>query len=154
MSVGFFDTGGDCLDLKIEDGKIKMDEGLETASLISLFSDRFVADEDLPSNINENRGWWGDAISDPADDEIGSILWIHEAVGKITFETRNSMRESLRDALEWMIEDGIAERIEASGELINGEILISAQIFRPQGDNILFKFVWDGQSMKMIENGV
>lgn len=152
QDVGFFDVGEACPDLVIENGDLKADNGLETAALISLFSDRKVTFDELPSGEIDRRGWWADLISDPIGDLIGSKYWLLDLKGKILNSIIIDAENYISQAFEWMIEDGIASKVVVSAER-NGlnEILGSAEIFRPDGDNIPFKFIWDAQGLKILE---
>lgn len=148
QDVGFFDVGTECPDIVIEDGDLKADNGLETAMLISLFSDRRVTKEELPPSETDQRGWWADEISEPLDDKIGSILWTTER-SKITEGVSNQIRDAVRDSLAWLLEEGIAETVDVTSAIQNEQIVATAKITRPAGDDIPFKFVWDGQTLKL-----
>ena len=152
QDVGFFDVGTECPDLIIEDGDLKADNGLETAALISLFSDRRVSLEQLPRGEADRMGWWADLISEPQDDQIGSRHWILERIGKVNTDTAVEFESILQEAFEWMLEDGVAARVVVTAERTeNDRIEGSVQIFKPDGDNIPFKFIWDGQRLKLLE---
>ena len=154
QDVGFFDTGGACPDIVIEDGDLKADNGLETAALISLFSDKRITLEQIPDPENETdrRGWWADLISEPLDDEIGSRLWVLERKGKVTNATAIEMESILLEAFNWMLEDGIAASIVTDAERVNtNDISGSVQITKPTGEQIPFQFVWNGQRLKLLE---
>ena len=149
QDVAFKDVGGNCIDITVENGDLAAENGLETAVLISLFSDRFVPEVELPENIEETRGWWGDALSTPPEDLIGSRLWTFDRIGKINNETAIGMREAILEALQWMIDDGVAALIEVDTEVVaNTQINFDVRIFRPEGDDIPFKFIWDAQELK------
>jgi len=148
QDLGFFDNGTPSIDLALEDGDFKADNGLETAVLISLFTDRRVEPEELPPGLEDPRGWWGDAISEEPNDRIGSRIWTLDR-GKITVENRNKLKEYALEALLWMKDQGIASKIETSVVIIQNERLdLSVKIYRPEGENIPFKFVWTGQELK------
>lgn len=152
QDVGFFDTGEACPDLKIENGDLKADNGLETAALISVFSNKRVTLEQLPQGETDRMGWWADLISEAEGDQIGSRHWVLERLGKINTQSEIEMRSVLKEAFEWMLDDGIASRVEVDAERTDtNEIVGSALIYRPSGDNIPFKFVWDGQKLKLME---
>lgn len=152
QDVGFFDVGSACPDMVIENGDLKADPGLETAALISLFSNRRVSLEELPRGESDRMGWWADLISIPQGDLIGSRHWILERIGKVNTDTAVEFESILQEAFEWMLEDGIAARLVVSAERIeNDRIEGSVQIFKPNGDNIPFKFIWDGQRLKLLE---
>ncbi len=153
QDVGFFNVGTECPDVVIENGDLKPDNGLQTAALISLFSDKRVTLEELPAGESDRRGWWADLESDPQDDEIGSKLWRLETGGKVSNATAVELESILRDAFNWMLDDGLASVLEVSAartgtNRIEGSVLI----FRPNGSNIPLKFAWDGQTLKLFEN--
>ncbi len=152
QDVGFFNVNEDCPDLVIENGDLKADNGLETAALISLFSDRRVTFEQLPAGHDNRRGWWADLIADVENDQIGSRLWQLEAEGKILSFTSAELENIFSECFEWLIDDGIATRVEVSADRIDtNEIAGSALIYRPKGDDIPFKFIWDGQRLRLNE---
>jgi len=100
-----------------------------------------------------NSSWWADLISEPQDDLIGSRHWILERIGKVDTDTAVEFESVFREAFEWMLEDGIAARVVVSAERTSiDRIEGSVQIFKPTGDNIPFKFIWDGQRLKLLAN--
>lgn len=55
------------------------------------------------------RGWWGDGLAERKD-EWGSRLW-ELARAKHTAETLARAEDAARDALNWLLDDGIAEAL-------------------------------------------
>lgn len=152
QDVGFFDVGTACPDFIIENGDLKADNGLQTAALISVFSDKRVTFEELPRGHKDRRGWWADLVSEPLNDEIGSKYWRLEAIGKVIESTVVELETVLADAFAWAIDDGLASKVVVTAERagtnrIDGKV----EIFKPNGDNIPFKFAWDGQRLKLFE---
>lgn len=95
-------------------GDLKHEDGLETAVIISLFTDgRAKEDDDLPDPTNtDRRGWWGDqAVPDVEEDQIGSRLWLL-CRSKTIEEALIDAKLYAEEALEWMIEDNVAASIE------------------------------------------
>ena len=138
------------VDLKIVNGDYLADAGLETAALVSLFSDRFVEVAELPPNIDNQKGWWGDDLFETVGDRIGSRLWIFDRIGKIDIPTRNGMVDAIEESLQWMIDVGLAETVVATGTVVVGiRIDFIIEISRPEGDNIVLKPIWDGQELKL-----
>lgn len=137
------------LDIALAGGDFIADNGLENAVLISLFTDRYVPPEELPDGFEDPRGWWADAIqSDIPEDRIGSRLWLL-ARGKITTDTANKMKDYADEALAWMLELGIAEKIVCVTTVIPGQgITLVNTITKPTGEDIPFKYLWDGQKMR------
>lgn len=152
QDVGFFEVEGEaCPDMVIENGDLKPDNGLETAALISLFSNKRVTFDQLPQGETDRQGWWADLVSEPEDDEIGSRLWTLER-RKVTNTTAIEMESILSEAFNWMLEDGIAARVVVESAITgDNEIRGQAKIYKPDGRNIPFKFVWDGQRLKLLE---
>jgi len=97
---------GEWCDVVIENGDLIKEDGFETAILISLFSDAYVKE---PGKLfREKRGWWAEKLFNK---ENGSKWWILER-SNITRQTLRLMEQYGKDALQWMIDDGIAVKIE------------------------------------------
>ena len=136
----FYGTSGAEADILPIQGtaELERDPGLETAVIISLFTDQRAAESDkLPDTLTTRRGYWGDALS---NSNIGSKYWLLER-SKINGETLALLKQYTVEALEWMIEDGIADRIEANAEK-NGQnrVLISGSVVRKDNANIFFEY--------------
>ena len=83
---------------------------LTRAVTISLFTWRRAnPDDDLPGDLR--MGWWGDSFPSVPNDRIGSRLWLLSRA-KLTAETVTRAREYAEEALRWLVEDGIAARVE------------------------------------------
>lgn len=136
-------------DLVMEDGDLATDAGLYTAILISLFTDRRAEPSDeLPDPTGGRRGWWGDAVDDDGD-LIGSRLWLlHRR--KATPETRRLFEEYTREALAWLITDGVAEKLEVQAWWKSmGLLVVDVLITRPGGGRHKFAYTWEAQAEKM-----
>lgn len=87
------------------------DDGLETAIILSLFTDRRAADDDeLPDGTDDRRGWWGDAHPEVPGDAFGSRLWLLFRE-KDMQSAVNRAREYTEEALAWLVDDGVARRV-------------------------------------------
>jgi phage gp46-like protein len=113
-----YDPGRLACDYAIANGDLVADNGLATAVLISLFSDRLAASDDaIPDGTDNRRGWWGDLPVDgatpasQASDFIGCRWWLL-ARAKDTTETLNAAGTYGREALQWMIDDGVAQEVD------------------------------------------
>lgn len=100
-------------------GGLRSDDGVGTAILISLFTDRRVDPEEAEG---DRRGWVGDALSEVEADRIGSRLWLLKRE-KATEETRLRALEYAGEALGWMEEEGLVTGIEIEAEWITPEML-------------------------------
>ncbi|EPN9190315.1 phage GP46 family protein [Enterobacter roggenkampii] len=81
---------------------------LTRAVVISLFTHRRADPDD---NVDVPMGWWGDTWPVVANDRYGSKLWLLQR-SKLTNALVNTVRTDLRDALQWMQEDGVVTRID------------------------------------------
>lgn len=133
-------------DLTIVDDDLGADDGLRTAVLLSLFTDRRAEEDDaIPSEDGERRGWWADQFAQVEGDLIGSRLWLLD---------RSTRREDLipraeeiaREALAWMLEDKVAESIDVTAEAEGNRLAFAITIHRPEADPASFRFwhVWAG----------
>ena len=111
-------------DLSIGSTGLVQDDSLTTCVLVSLFTDRRARPDDpLPAgNGDYRRGWVGDALADRSDDRIGSRLWLLRRE-KQTEETRRRAEEYCREALAWLVSDGLASRIDVSAEWVRQGLL-------------------------------
>lgn len=140
-------------DINYFHGELESDEGLETAVIISLFSDRRVLPEEIDKNSDDLRGWWGDEFSETPGDQIGSRLWLLDR-SKIGQETRNRVQEYASEALDWLTDSGVADSVTVTAAILNGNeaILLSIEITRPKNRTLSFyrfQLVWDGQLLKL-----
>lgn len=123
-------------DLALEGGDLATDPTLETAVIVSLFSDRRAAQTDeLPSGCTWRRGWWGSQLPEMGGDERqwGSHLWLLSRE-KQTEETRRRAEQYAREALAWMIEDNVASAVGVRAEWTGmGRLALRVDIHRPDG---------------------
>ncbi|MBI1407289.1 MAG: hypothetical protein GC145_14335 [Caulobacter sp.] len=120
------------------------DAALQTAVIISLFSDRLAApSDDLPEEDGNRRGWWGDVVPPVEGDRIGSRLWLLRR-GKRRAEDVRLARDYGAEALAWMVDDGVASAVSVEAEFL-GEtgIQLLVAITRPDGQPLRFDFLWN-----------
>jgi phage gp46-like protein len=134
-------------DFSYNNGDLVREEGLETAVLISLFTDRRANEDDELINQGQYRGWWGDLLSE--DDQIGSRLWLIRQ--KATQQNVNLAKEYIIEALQWMIDDRVVAKIdvetEAQGPAENKRLAARIRIYYNDGnvEAIEFKNLWEAQ---------
>ena len=135
---------------------LESDAGLETAVIISLFTDRRARlDDPLPDFDNpDRRGWWGDLASPEVEgDQIGSRLWLLNRE-KTLESVLVRAKEYVKEALQWMVEDGVAKDVEVESERqgpVGSDILaISGKILKPDGTVFPFKYEaqWNAQALR------
>lgn len=113
---------------------LESDHGLETAVLISLFTDGLAGEDDeLPdTQSDDRRGFWAD--TNAPEGPLGSKLWLLSRE-KQTPEVRERAEEYCREALEWLITDDVADLVTVDAtwsERVRGMLMIEIGIYRAQ----------------------
>lgn len=127
---------------------LREDDGLETAVIISLFTDRRLPAGQLPNDGTiDPRGWWGD-LGDDDGVQIGSLLWLLWRE-KVLPSTVARAIEYAKGALQWMIDDGIASAVNVTGERAGlYQISLGIEIIKPTGEVLRYAYLWDGQTKR------
>ena len=131
-------------DLSMDGDDLLMDNGLESAVLISLFTDARADQDELPYTDADPRGW---VFEDVDGITFGSKLWLLER-SKLTSETLALAEDYARTALEWMLTDGVASEVEVSAIRLDGTILCLNVTISKNGKvlfNKLYEDLWSAQ---------
>lgn len=128
-------------DLTVVENDLETDDGLETAVYLSLFTNRRAEDGDtLPTGDTDRGGWWGDAFPLSDGDKIGSRLWLL-ARSKQTANIPEDAKQYATEALQWLLDDGVSDRVDVeSGIVANGILGLAATIYRPEVDPVTFRY--------------
>lgn len=129
------------------------DEGLHTAVLMSLVLDRRAEPEDaVPGDEQDRRGWLFDELAEVEGDKQGSRRWLVTDRAVIRSQTPAQVAAYDREALEWLLEDGVAEAVDVSAEIENGGLVETADITRPRQPTERFRFahVWVGEVARAV----
>ena len=125
-------------------GDLSQADALVRAVLISLFTWRRAKPDDITEG--EKMGWWGDGIKPPAThDRIGSRLWLLSRA-KLIPQTFNLAREYAEESLDWLVEDGVASRVEVLAERHGMDgLALQVAIYRTDGGKVALRFdnVWE-----------
>jgi phage gp46-like protein len=117
-------TGRYLLDWALDGPDLQAEDGLFTDIAVSLFTDRTAnPDDDLPADDSDIRGWWGDTPPDGGKpDPIGSRLWL---LARAKHDDNTARRAVLyaREALAWLVADGIAQSFDVTASWANFETL-------------------------------
>ncbi|WP_217481392.1 phage GP46 family protein [Burkholderia aenigmatica] len=115
---------------------------LASAVEISVFSDREAkADDVIPDGSADRRGWW-------ADDEvpIGSRMWLLKRA-KQTTQTAQRAYDYLAEALQWLIDDAVAGRVEITTQWVRRGVLGARIVVIKNGAVLLdglYVWAWEG----------
>ena len=146
------EAGGDIV---IDGLDLARDDGLETAVIISLFCDRRAASaEQIPAELPKDdlRGYWGDVRPVVEGDKTGSLLWLLAREKQLP-QVLSRAKQYCEEALEWMIEDKLADEIEVVCSFVAmGWMLIKIDIFRPAGSQVTYRYnyEWAAQAAKRV----
>lgn len=139
-------------DLSVAENDLVLDEGLETAVILSLFTDRRSNEGDvLPDGQSDRRGWWGDAFPTVANDKIGSRLWLlyrEKEQAAVLLRAKEYALESL----QWLIEDQIAAAVDVIASVPRrGMLGLEIAITRPLTAPVVYRYeaVWAGQEARV-----
>lgn len=133
-------------DIAIANGDLAADDGLQTAVILSLFTNRPArADDVTPDGTTDRGGWWGDSLSDIDGDHYGSRLWLLRRT-KLTDETLRKAKEYAEEALAWLLEDQVASEVTVAvsrlSQLTDG-LGFAVFITRPNGPaRQRYDYVW------------
>lgn len=97
------------IDLVVDGYDLATEDGLRSAVIVSLFTDRRAEiDDEIPDGSGDRRGWW-------ADPTLGSRLWLL-ARAKQTPDTLARARAYAIEALQWLIDDGVGTAVDVTAE--------------------------------------
>ena len=140
-------------DWGLADGDVETGQDLETACLVSLFTDRLATPDFTPTDgTSERRGWWADPYLEGGS--LGSTLWQLERAKK-TRATLGQARQAALAALQWLIEDGIARNVFCNTMWLGSNMLgIAIAIVRPDGAITRFRWGWAWDDLAVLRSPV
>jgi phage gp46-like protein len=134
-------------DWTLASGDLQTGQDLETACLVSLFTDKLATPDFTPTDgTSDRRGWWADPY---LDQPLGSNLWQLERAKK-TRDTLGLARRFAADALQWLVDDGVAKSVVVNtawlGAGASTLLGIAIAITRPDGSatRFVYGWAWDG----------
>jgi phage gp46-like protein len=146
-------SGATSIDWVMNGPDLASEDGLQGALLRSIFTDRLANDDDeMPDAIvgdpaPDRRGWWGDTPPDGSAAVLnGSRLWLMKRAAPSPTNARRA-ELYIREALQWLIDGGVAGRIDvATSWLAPDTLQIIVTVYRQgaRGQSLpqTFTFVW------------
>jgi len=122
-----------------DEGDFVTTEGFETAILMSLLGEKR-ANESEVVEPQFRRGDWSNELNDVPDYEVGSKLWLLY-VARANTESMNSGIDSIKDGLQWMIDDNLIKDANAEGTISYRGITFKALV--TQENNKVDKYLVD-----------
>lgn len=139
-------------DWSLAEGDLETGQDLETACLVSLFSDVLATPDFTPTDgTTDRRGWWADYyLSTPT----GSHLWQLERAKK-TRDTLGLAQRWAQDSLQWLIDDGVAAALLVNTMWITPTMLgIAIAITKPDGTETRFMYGWAWENLATVPSPV
>lgn len=99
--------------IEIVKNDLRRDPGLETAVLISVFTDQRVEEEAVPDNSADRRGWWGDL----SEDATGSKFWL-------LFRSSTTV---IPQGTRLVRDDGVEFETTAQGAISGGQDIVEVE---------------------------
>jgi phage gp46-like protein len=135
---------------------VELEDTLQTAVIISLFTDRRAgADDKLPVGHVDRRGWVGEEFAadgfDTRSDPWGSLLWTCYG-GKSSQELLERARFAAFEALEWMVRAGVASRVEVTAQWVGerqDRLAVRPAIYKPGQVAPVYDVLW-GTSIRRL----
>lgn len=140
------DAGSGEPDIAVVPGDLAVDHGLGTCVLVSLFTDARLDDAGAEVDPGERRGYWADR----AGDRWGSLLWTLDRAN-LTPQTVARAEEYSRAALEWLVDEGIADavNVEATAEASCLRIAVRVE----PGRDPRWAHLWEGTRLTRYQSG-
>jgi phage gp46-like protein len=135
---------------------VELEDTLQTAVILSLFSDRrATVDDKLPMNETDRRGWVGDEFTfrdfDARPDPWGSRLWICYG-GKVSADLLEKARFAAEESLDWLVRDGIASRVDVAAQWVGDRLdrlAVRPTIYKPDQVRPVYDVLW-GTSIRRL----
>ena len=129
-------------DATVEGHDLAFEDGLATAVILSLFLDaRARADDALPDGGTDRRGFWADTVAPAVErDRTGSRLWLLSRE-KTLPEVLRRAHDYAAEALRWLVEDGVASRVDVSAAMPRlGLLSLAVNITLVNGESSTYAF--------------
>ncbi|MCE2688188.1 MAG: phage GP46 family protein [Rickettsiales bacterium] len=107
VSIKQFNYG---YDIDFENGDLAICQDLTTAIYMSIFCEKR-ADESLIARADLRRGHF---TNDFYSVEIGSLFWYYTEQAKVIEENAAELQESIKEGLNWLIDNNYANDVEVS----------------------------------------
>lgn len=138
-------TPGKVVDFTVgSDGDIEQADFFDTALLVSIFEEKRASASEV-ALPELRRGWIGNESLEGF--ERGSKIWLYEQA-RLNRDTINSIRSAAAVALQWLIDEGYAERIAVDVGLTVDSVSLIVVVTRPDSVTIRRElFLWNNSGV-------
>ena len=125
---------------------LELEDTLQTAIIISLFTDRRAGPDDrLPLREQDRRGWVGDEFTgagfNQGTDTWGSALWL-VYTGKASGDVLEQARFAAQESLDWLVRDEIASRVTVTAQWAGDRLAVRPTIYQPEQSRPVYDVLW------------
>ena len=113
------DTG--LYDIDFSNGDFDTTDGLDTAITMSIFNEKRATKTQVPEP-SLRRGHFSNEFSDVEGYEVGSRQWLYTEQAKNSESNLSLLQSSIRDGLQWMIDDDIISNLEVTASKAGSKI--------------------------------
>ena len=117
--------------LSVKNNDLVPVEGMESAILVSLFTDQRLDESQMDIPINRG-GWFGNALT--PNRELGSKLWAYDNA-RITSGLVGNIRDCAKRSFDWMNQDNLTRKTSVSVALKGQQITIITTL-TARGDKV------------------
>lgn len=96
--------------LSVKNNDLVPVEGMESAILVSLFTDQRLDESQMDIPINRG-GWFGNVLT--PNRELGSKLWAYENV-RVSSGLMGNIRDCAKRSFDWMNKDNLTRKISVT----------------------------------------
>lgn len=148
----FWDNSQALGDWALAEGDLQTGQDLETACLVSLFSDALATPDFVPTDgTTDRRGWWADYYG---DQPLGTNLWQLDRA-KTTRANLGLAQSTTRQALQWLIDDGVVADIIVNTQWVTRSMMgIAVALTKPDGSQTRFMFGWAWDNLAIVPSPV
>lgn len=132
------DTG--TMDIALAGADVRAEESLATAILLSLMCDRLAQPHEVDAGT-DRRGWWADTYTEPEGDRFGSRLWLLARSKQLTATVQSAIAYA-REALQWLVDDGLATAVDVLGFVPRSGWLVLQVAVTLNGSSRRYRFEW------------
>lgn len=127
-------------DLALAGPDLASEDTLASAVLTSLLCDRLAESYEISAG-QDRRGWWADVYAE-ANHKTGSRLWLLEREKQLPSVVKRC-QQYCEEALQWLIEDGLASAITVTVFVPRSGWLVAMIKFEVSGQARNYRFEFD-----------
>ncbi|AUZ85783.1 phage GP46 family protein [Methylophaga nitratireducenticrescens] len=138
MDFALSKTTTGLLDIGLDGPDFKIEQGLKSAVIVSLFTDARAHDDDIiPDGTTNRRGHWADAFRERS---LGSRLWLLSREKQLP-SVLDRAQQYASEALQWLIDDNVAETVDVTTDFpYIGRLGIYITIIKADGSRFQYTF--------------